>query len=407
MNKLTYAMGEAASESECMAPAGDRILLVEHDPHISDIIDRQTLRSVGYRVDVVPDASSAIKSSIQTPPDLIIVDLNLPGLSAKDMIVALASQGVQAPLLVLAKKGQEHDIIQAFRLGAADYISWPARDAEILAAVERVLSRVHELRDRQRLDSKLNAVHQQLQSRLRELNTLINIGKAVSSTTNQRALFQRIVDGAIQLGGGDLAWLLIRDEKSHEFFLLAQRELPDDWVGRMNRTLDDGVSRLVALSGETLAISGEPLLNLRVASLGRSVCAVPVKVRGEVIGMLLVMRREARPFEKEAQVLLEAVADYVSISLVNARLFGALNNSIRSSQEAEKRQTAFVKSLHSQLVRDLRSAVQPIDLMLAEKTEKLSESQREALMTTRAALQRLARTVENSTASIPNPLKKQ
>lgn len=298
-------------------------------------------------------------------------------------------------------------MIQAFRLGAADYIFWPARDAEVLAAVERVLSRVHETREHQQLDSKLNAVHQQLQSKLRELNTLINIGKAVSSTTNQRALFQRIVDGAIQLGGGDLAWLLIRDEKSREFFLFAQRGLPDDWAGRMNKPLDDGVSRLVAQSGETLSISGEPLLKLRVASLGRSVCAVPVKVRSEVIGMLLVMRREARPFEKEAQVLLEAVADYVSISMVNARLFGALNNSIRTSQEAEKRQTAFVRSLHSQLVKDLRSAVQPIDLMLAEKTGKLSEPQREALMTTRVALQRLARTVENSTASIPTPLKKQ
>ena len=407
MNKLTYAMGEAASESECMAPAGDRILLVEHDSHISDIIDRQTLRSVGYRVDVVPDASSAIKSSVQTPPDLIIVDLNLPGLSAKDMIVALASQGVHAPLLVLANKGQEHDIIQAFRLGAADYIFWPARDAEVLAAVERVLSRVHELRDRQRLDTKLNAVHQQLQAKLRELNTLIQIGKAVSSTANQRALFQRIVDGAILLGSADLAWLLVRDEKSREFFLFAQRGLPEQWAGRMNRPLDDGVSRLVARSGETLSLSGEPLLKLRVASLGRSVCAVPVKVQREVIGMLLVMRRDARPFEKEAQVLLEAVADYISIALVNARLFDALNSSIRTSQETEKRQVVLLKSMHSQLVRDLKSAVQPIDLMLAEKTGKLSESQREALMTTRAALQRLARTVENSPASIPNPLKKQ
>ena len=239
------------------------------------------------------------------------------------------------------------------------------------------------------------------------MNTLINIGKAVSSTTNQRALFQRIVDGAIQLGGADMAWLLVRDEKSREFFLFAQRGLPNEWAGRMDKHLDDGVSRLVALSAETLSISGEPLLKLRVASLGGSVCAVPVKVRREVIGMLVVMRKDARPFEKEAQVLLEAVADYVYLSLVNARLFGALNHSIRASQEAEKRQAAHLKSLHSQLVRDLRSAVQPIDLMLTETTGKLSESQRDALMTNRAALQRLARTVEKSTASIPNPLKKQ
>jgi DNA-binding response OmpR family regulator len=390
-----------------MAPAGDHILLVEHDPHISDIIARQTLRSVGYRVDVVSDASSAIKFSAQTPPDLILVDLNLPGLSAKDMIVALSSQGVNSPILILANKDQEHDIIQAFRLGAADYISWPARDAEVLSAVERVLSRVHETRDRQRLDTKLSAVHQQFQYKLRELNTLINIGKAVNSVTNQRVLFQRIVDGSIQLGKSDLAWLLIRDEKSREFFLFAQHGLPEDWAARLNKPLDDGVSRLVALSGETLSISGEPLLKLKVASIGKSVCAVPVMVQREVIGMLLVMRREAHPFEKEEQVLLEAVADYASISLVKARLFGALNNSVRASREAEERQAAFLKSLYSQLIKDLKSAVQPVDLMLAEKTGKLSEAQREALKTTRAALQRAARTMENSTKSTPPPLKKQ
>jgi DNA-binding response OmpR family regulator len=390
-----------------MAPAGDHILLVEHDPHISDIIARQTLRSVGYQVDVISDASSAIKASVQAPHDLIIVDLNLPGLSAKDMMVALASQGINSPVLVLANKGQEHDIIQAFRLGAADYIFWPARDAEVLSAVERVLNRVHETRDRQRLDSQLSTVHQQLQRKLRELNTLINIGKAVSSVTNQRALFQRIVDGAIQLSGADLAWLLVRDEKNKEFILIIHRGLPEDWAGRLNKPLDDGISRLVAQSGETLSISGEPLLKLKLASIGKSVCAVPVKVQREVMGMLLVMRREAYPFEKEEQVLLEAVADYASISLVTARLFGTLNSSIQAAKETEQRQADFLKSFHSQLVKDLKSAVQPIDFMLAEKTGELSAPQRDALMTARTALQRLARTVEHGSGSIARHLRKQ
>src|SRR5512139_599895 len=115
MHESIYCMASVVNESICMAPAGDHIFLVEHDPKISDIVARQTLQSVGYQVDVMADASSAIKSSVQTPPDLIIVDLNLPGLSAKDMMVALSSQGIRAPILVLANKGQEHDIIQAFR----------------------------------------------------------------------------------------------------------------------------------------------------------------------------------------------------------------------------------------------------------------------------------------------------
>ena len=114
-----------------MAPSGDRILLVEHDPEVSDLIARQALKSVGYQVNVVADSSSAIKYAVQTPPDLIIANLNLPGLSAKDLLVALSSQGVDTPLLVIANKGQEQDIIQAFRLGAADYLLEPF-DAGIL-----------------------------------------------------------------------------------------------------------------------------------------------------------------------------------------------------------------------------------------------------------------------------------
>ena len=103
--------------------------------------------------------NSAVKQALLTPPDLIIADLNLPGLSAKDLLVALAAQGVNTPLLVIANKGQEQEIIQAFRLGAADYLLWPARDAEVLSVVERVLGRVHETCDRQRLDLKLSEMN--------------------------------------------------------------------------------------------------------------------------------------------------------------------------------------------------------------------------------------------------------
>lgn len=390
-----------------MASAGDRILLVEQDPEIRDVIARQALRSVGYHVDVVSDSSSAIKYSLQTPPDLIIANLNLTGLSAKDLMIALSSQGIHAPVLVIANKGQEHDIIQAFRLGAADYIFWPARDAEVLSAVERVLGRVHDLQDRQRLGIRLSEVNQELQSKVRELTAIINIGKAVISITDQRFLFQKIVDGAIQVSDASIAWLLVREEESRGYLLSAHRGLPDTWARKMNMPLDDGISGLVALSGETLSISGDPLLKFRVASLGKSVCAIPIKAQKEVIGMLIAVRRDARPFEKNEQTLLEAVADYASISLVNARLFRALNNAVQVSRESEKRQNALLETIRRSFSEDLRSAVQPIDHLLAGKAGNLTERQREALKITRAALQRMARSVEKTTPPIPITLKKQ
>src|SRR5487761_2571433 len=119
-----------------MVSSGERILIVESDPDISDLIARQALKPLGYNVIIIGDAASAIKQAVQTPPDLIIANLNLPGLSGKDLLAALTSQGISAPLIILAEKGQEQSIIQAFRLGAVDVVFWPSRDVEIVRVVE-------------------------------------------------------------------------------------------------------------------------------------------------------------------------------------------------------------------------------------------------------------------------------
>ena len=386
-----------------MASTGDRILLVENDPEISDLIARQVLASVGYSVDVAVDSSAAIKQALQAPPDLVIADLNLPGLSAKDLLIALSSQGMNMPLLVIANKGQEHDIIQAFRLGAADYLLWPARDAEVLSAVERVLRRVHEIRDRQRLDMKLSETSHELQRKVREISTLIDLGKAVVSITDHRRLFQKIVEGAAQVGDADIVWLLLREEESKTFLLTSHRGLPEVWSRKMNMPLDDGISGLVALSAETLSISGEALQKFRVARLGKSACAVPIKVQKEVIGMLIAVRKDERPFGETEQTLLEAVSDYASITLVNARLFRAVTSSAQISRDGEKRQTAVLESLRNAINEELPAALYPIDLLLTEKTGQLTDDQRKALQTIRAALQRLARAAEQTNS--PGPAK--
>ncbi|HEX9385915.1 MAG TPA: response regulator [Anaerolineales bacterium] len=389
-----------------MASAGDRILLVENNPKISDLIARQTLIPTGYYVDVVADSTSAVKQALLTPPDLIIADLNLPGLSAKDLLVALAAQGVNTPLLVIANKGQEQEIIQAFRLGAADYLLWPARDAEVLSVVERALEHVHEARDRQQLDLKLTEVNQEFHRKVRELTAIVNIGKAVVSISDQRILFQKIVDGALQISDANIVWLLIRDESSKQFLLMSQRGLPDVWAKKLNKPLDDGISGLVALSGETLSISGEPLLKFRIANLGGAACAVPIKVQKEIIGMLVVVRKDARPFEKTEQILLEAVSDYASISLVNARLFYALNSWAQAAVEGEKRQNALLEAVRNSVAEELKSAAYPIELLLAGKAGNLTDIQRQALQSTRAALQRLARVTEKTTPRVSTTLKK-
>ena len=134
-----------------MASTGEQILIVESDPDISDLVGRQALQLLGYKVTVTGDAGAAIKLAIENHPDLILANLNLHGLSGKDLIAALTSQGITAPLVVIAEKGQEQSVIQSFRLGAVDAILWPAHDVEVVRVVEHALQQTRETRTRLKL----------------------------------------------------------------------------------------------------------------------------------------------------------------------------------------------------------------------------------------------------------------
>jgi len=380
----------------------ERILLVENNPDISDLIARQVLQPLGYQVKVAGDATTAIEQTAQFSPDLVITDLNLPGLSGKDLLVALNAQGSFTPMIVIAEKGQENDVIQAFRLGASDYLLWPAREPAIAAAVERIVKQIRERRASQQLDQQLKQTNQELQQRVRELTTIFAVGKAVLSITDQRVLFDKLIEGTVYVAEADAGWLLLRDERSKAFHLAAHRNLPEAWARKMDQQLDDGISSLVALSGEALRIHGEPLQRFKVASLGRSALVVPVKIQQDVIGLLVVVRKTDRPFDKNMQSLLEAVADYASISLVNARLFRALQESADLAQAGEKRKLEQLHGLSQEVQAQLRPVIYPVDLILSERMGPLTEEQKQALKTAQGALQHVLQMVGNEQPPQPS-----
>ncbi len=339
----------------------DRILIVENDADISDLIARQALQSMGYQVQTAADAQAAIAKAIQFSPDIMIVDLNLPSLSGKDLMVALNSQGISIPIIALTKKGGEEDLVQSFRLGATDFLLWPVKEAEVIAVVERVLKQVHDRRERERLDRQLQQTNLELQNRVRELTTIFSIGKAVTSVTDQAILFDKIVDGAVKVANGDIGWFLVRDEGDRGFILAAHENLPGSLVNKVGQPWDDGISSLVAMSGETLAIHGDPLKRFRFNDLGQSALITPIKVQKQVIALLAIVRRAPKPFNSSEQKLVEAVADYASISLVNARLFRALEERARYMQRAAENAQAGARTKNGVLKTAGKDLFEPLE----------------------------------------------
>ena len=368
-----------------MTPAiRDRILVVENDPLISDLIARQTLQASGFHTIVVSDASTAIGQAAQLQPDAIIADLNLPGLSGKDLMVALNSQGADYPVIVLAHKGMEADIIQAFRLGAADYLMLPVREAEVVRAVERVLKLVHERREKDRLADQLNQTNQELQSRVREMTTIFGLSKAVISITDQAQLFEKVIDGAVRVSQADLGWFWVAAENGKTFHMMAHRNLPPAQAEQLSQPWEDEISALVAASGESLALYGPPLKRFKASVLGQAALITPVKVQKQVIGLMVVLRQKMQPFTSSEQHLLESVADYTAIALVNARMFNASEERVQSLQQTTE--TALIgQKIIAELIRQLKDSLKTpldaarvnLDRLIREYPARLTEDQRQ------------------------------
>ncbi|HMN61607.1 MAG TPA: response regulator [Anaerolinea sp.] len=345
-----------------MANGRDRVLLVENDPVVADLIGRQALQAVGYQVVIVGDANTAISRAIQWVPDLILIDINLTGLSGKDLLVALKSQGLQTPVILLAQRGQESDIVQGFRLGASDYLLLPVREAEAISAVERVLKQVHERQERDRLAQQFQLTNQELQLRVRELTTIFSVGKAVTSTTDLSLLMDKILDAAVSVTQADLGWFLMRDDPAKPFSLVAEKNLPASLGLRIGQAWDDGISKLVAMSGEALTLHGEPLKRFKIFVLGQSAMIAPIRVlqknQRAVIGLLAMMRRQPTAFAPSEQHLLEALADYASIGLVNANIIRSAEERARGLQ-AQAESARVGERVNGEVLQALKNEMSP------------------------------------------------
>ncbi|NDR59445.1 MULTISPECIES: response regulator transcription factor [Aliiruegeria] len=119
---------------------GKRVLLVEDEPNIIEAI-RFILSRDGWVVDTHSDGASAVEAVLANPPDVLVLDVMLPGKSGFDILKEL--RGVPAtgtlPVLMLTAKGQGRDRELAERYGVNRFMTKPFANAEVLEAVNALL----------------------------------------------------------------------------------------------------------------------------------------------------------------------------------------------------------------------------------------------------------------------------
>jgi two-component system response regulator MprA len=122
-----------------------RILVVEDEPSIAGFV-RRGLHFEGYDVDVVPDGSSALRRLRDNPPDLLVLDVMVPGVDGLEIARRLraaeaAEQLPSIPILMLTARDAVADRVTGLRAGADDYLVKPFDFEELLARIEALLRR--------------------------------------------------------------------------------------------------------------------------------------------------------------------------------------------------------------------------------------------------------------------------
>ncbi len=117
-----------------MSDANHTILIVEDEPALREGL-RDALESEGYEVLDAPDGVKGLHLGLTTDPDLIILDLMLPGLDGFGVLRRLRADAVETPVLILTARGLETDKVKGLELGADDYLVKPFGLAELLARV--------------------------------------------------------------------------------------------------------------------------------------------------------------------------------------------------------------------------------------------------------------------------------
>mgnify|MGYP005725567307 CR=1 FL=1 len=118
------------------------VYIVEDDPDINEILEDNLWRE-GFRIRTFTDGAKAHDSIVKTPPDLIILDLNLPSMSGLELCKYIRANDMttEVPIIMLTARSEEIDKIIGFEVGADDYVTKPFSPRELIARVKVQLKR--------------------------------------------------------------------------------------------------------------------------------------------------------------------------------------------------------------------------------------------------------------------------
>lgn len=296
-----------------------RILVADDSPQIRKSVVR-ILANEKFTLEEVTNGEECLQVALASPPDLILIDLEMPRMTGLEVIDTLNDREIETPIILMTSHGSEAIAVELFRKGVKNYLIKPFSSEEVINAIEQALTEVRLRQERDQLNKNLIEVNHELSHRVRELDTLYHVGKSITSALSRDQILGRILEAVFFLTNVEEATILLLDQETGNL----ETELHQQQVkGEIRRASQRSAQELIqraATTGESMSAD--------------AMFAVPLKAGKRVIGVLLAGNRVSdTPLPRRTHKPLLSLSDYASIALENARLYKNVHNANQAKSE--------------------------------------------------------------------------
>jgi signal transduction histidine kinase/DNA-binding response OmpR family regulator len=374
-----------------------RVLVVDDEPSVADVC-REFLGGEGYVVTVAPSGEEALRVIPGLRPDLILTDINLPGISGLDVMKQARTADPDACIIVVTGYASTASAIDALRQGAYEYVTKPF-DLDGLAKIVKSgianrrlkLSNRHLIEELRGKNDILRHHEQELRERVRtatlQLSTLYEVGKEISANLELGPRLSLVAARAAEMAGSSGAALWLREDGEPGFRVVAVHGIglaplvdeaptvpdPGHPLARCAATLD--AQRFEFADGTGVVLPGlapEPQHTL---------LAAPLATEGTVVGLLAVFGKDGG-FTADDQDLLGLFAPQAGIAIRNSQLY-------EHTKVLDRLKSDFVAVVSHEIRTPLTSVKGAIELLADEHYFQNTEQQMKLLTIAHANAERL------------------
>lgn len=297
-------------------PRPNKVLIVDDNPEAHHLLTR-TLSPLEYEIASAHNGPQALEQIEAEQPSVVILDIMLPEPNGMEIFKQIHEREVKVEVIILTAHASLETSLEALELGAYDYITKPFQIDEIRSTVRQAM-------EKRRLEDNLTAVY--------------DLSRDLALTRDTNQVTEAVLDFVQRTLEFEICHLWLIDKEQDELYCAAFRKPNRATTPRLLLDGEQGIVVAAAHSGEPIYVpeTREDPRYVAIGKANRSELAVPLKMKGHVIGVLNVESAKVDAFSLEDERILSTLAAQAAVTMENAHLHEQAQQEISERKQAEE-----------------------------------------------------------------------